>query len=174
MAKIHLYYSLFAIACNLHFRSLIHLNSSLVSATVEGGVYEYIGKSDCIVTGDDSAAEAKNIGVIVAACHFCTEIVGDDCGANASLLVCDHRHTDSGAAAEYAELAIAVGYRLADCLCIRRIVDRIGGVGAKIDKIYAALLEMLCDSVLDVKSAVIARYCYFHWFLILSACDILR
>ena len=85
------------------------------------GIHEVEGSART----DYALTEAENVCVVVLTRKSCREHVGAASGTNALVLVCRHRHADTGSADQNTELAFARENFFASGMCIDRIVTAV-------------------------------------------------
>ena len=95
-----------------------------------------------------------------------TERLGAHDGAYALHLVGSQADPDAGAADQDAQVDIAVGNGLTNLVAGDGVVKALGGVGAKVHDLAAALLQVLGDDVLELDGGVVVTDTDLHgWFL---------
>ena len=87
-------------------------------------------------------------------------------GAYALDLVGSQANSDTGATDEDAQVDVAVGNGLTHLVAGDGVVKALGGVGAKVHDLAAALLQVLGDDVLELDGGVVVTDTDLHgWFL---------
>ena len=94
------------------------------------------------------------------------EGLGAHDGAYALDLVGSQADTDAGAADQDAQVDVAVGNGLTNLVAGDGVVKALGGVGAKVHDLTAALLQVLGDNVLELDGGMVVADTNLHeWFL---------
>ena len=134
--------------------------TSALKLRVEENIDHLVGKSRT----HNSAAHAKNVGVIVKSRKFSAEIIRTASRTNALDFVGSHADADTRAAAKNSEnFLVTVRYCVTYLERYLGIVDRIGAVSTVIgDFISADFFKVLLNGLLELISAVIGSDCYFH------------
>ena len=57
---------------------------------------------------DNSRAYAEHVSIVVLSCHLCRIGVGAERRSYAAVLICAHRHTDTGSAHKYTERGLKI------------------------------------------------------------------
>ena len=105
--------------------------------------------------GDDAAAHREHVGVVVLPAEAGrVEIVAEG-GPHAVDLVGGDLLALAGAAEHDAAVGLAGDDRSADGRADRRVVDRLGAVGAEVDRLVAEALELLHEVRLEVHAGVV-------------------
>ena len=89
----------------------------------------------------NSAAETKDICIVMESCHARGESICAVCSSDSPDLICRHRDADAGTAAENAELALAGRDCLARYLRKNSIVNGLVAVSSEVLDIKASLSE---------------------------------
>jgi hypothetical protein len=105
--------------------------------------------------GDDAGAERQDVGVVVLARHLGFEVGGDVRGADAGNFVGDDGHANARAAGEDSEIGMVLGDVLGDSAREVGIVARFSRVGALVVDGYAALEQVIFDSILQLETCVV-------------------
>ena len=94
------------------------------------------------------------------------EGLGAHDGTNALDLVGGQANPDTGAADQDAQIDVAVGYGFAHLVAGDGVIKALGGVGAKVHDLAAALLQVLGNDVLELDGGVVVADTDLHeWFL---------
>ena len=94
------------------------------------------------------------------------EGLGAHDGANALDLVGGKANADAGTADQDTQVDVTVGYGLAHLVAGDGVIEALGGVGAKVDDLAAALLQVLGNDVLELDGGVVVTDTDLHgWFL---------
>lgn len=114
------------------------------------------------IFSDDSAAEDKNVRIVVQPAHLRGKKLVAERSAHVRKLVRHNRHADAGAADEDAALHFAAGYCGRDLFTEIRIIDGLGGIGAEIDNLVSELLKNGDNFALHVEAGMIRTNCHQH------------
>ena len=114
----------------------------------------------------DASTKGEHVGVVVHAGELGAEGFGAHDGAYTLDLVGSQANSDTGATDEDAQVDVAVGNGLTHLVAGDGVVKALGGVGAKVHDLAAALLQVLGDDVLELDGGVIVTDTDLHgWFL---------
>ena len=110
------------------------VDAALVSAALELGVEERVEDRLGASRADVASRQRDHVGVVVQA-RIMRAISGSVTmrGAHAGHLVGGDRHADARAAHEHAEVGLARGDRVRDCLGVIGVVDRVLAVRPHVD-----------------------------------------
>ena len=139
------------------------VNATLVTTalklSVEPLVDDHLGE----LGAHDAGAKGEHVGVVVHAGELGAEGLGAHNGAYALDLVGSQTNPDAGATDEDAQVDVAVGNGLTHLVAGDGVL---GGVGAKVHDLAAALLQVLGDDVLELDGGVVVTDTDLHgWFL---------
>ena len=114
----------------------------------------------------DAGAKGEHVGIVVHARELGAEGLGAHNGAYALDLVGSQASPDTGATDEDAQVDVAVGNGLTHLVAGDGVVKALGGVGAKVHDLAAALLQVLGNDVLELDGGVVVTDTDLHgWFL---------
>lgn len=155
---------------DLKAASLIDLieevDATLVTAALKLGVKPLVDDHLGELGAHDAGAKGKHIGVVVHARELGAEGLGAHDGAHALDLVGGQADADASAADQDAQVDVTVSNCLAHLVAGDGVVEALGGVGAKVHDLAAALLQVLGDDVLELDGGVVVTDTDLHgWFL---------
>lgn len=142
------------------------VNATLVTTALKLGVEPLVDNHLSELGAHDAGAKGEHVGVVVHTGELGAEGLGAHDGAHALYLVSSQADTDAGATDEDAQVDVAVGNGLTHLVAGDGVVKALGGVGAKVHDLAAALLQVLGDDVLELDGGVVVTDTDLHgWFL---------
>ena len=118
----------------------------------------------------DAGAKGEHVGVVVHTGELGAEGLGAHDGAYALDLIGSQANPDAGAADEDAQVDVAVGNGLTHLVAGDGVVKALGGVGAKVHNLAAALLQVLGDDVLELDGGVVVADTNLHEMFLSGLC----
>ena len=142
------------------------VDATLVAAALELGVEPLVDDHLSELGANDAGAKGQHVGVIVHTGELGAEGLGAHDGAYALDLVGSQADPDAGTADQDAQVDVAVDNGLTHLVAGDGVVKALGGVGAKVHDLAAALLQVLGDDVLELDGGVVVTDTDLHgWFL---------
>ena len=137
-----------------------------MTAALELGIEPLVDDHLGELGAHDAGAKGEHVGVVVHARELGAEGLGAHDGTNALDLVGGQANPDTGAADQDAQIDVAVGYGFAHLVAGDGVIKALGGVGAKVHDLAAALLQVLGNDVLELDGGVVVADTDLHeWFL---------
>lgn len=142
------------------------VDATLVTASLKLGVEPLVDDHLGELGTHDAGTKGKHIGVVVHAGELGAEGLGAHDGAHALDLVGGQADADASAADQDAQVDVTVSNCLAHLVAGDGVVEALGGVGAKVYDIAAALFQVVGNDVLELDGGVIVADTNLHrWFL---------
>ena len=142
------------------------VNAALVTTALKLGVEPLVDDHLGELGAHDAGAKGEHVGIVVYARELGAEGLGAHNGAYALDLVGSQANPDTGATDEDAQVDVAVGNGLTHLVAGDGVVKALGGVGAKVHDLAAALLQVLGNDVLELDGGVVVTDTDLHgWFL---------
>ena len=120
------------------------------------GLQENVDDFQGLGLGEVARAKGQHVGVVVLSSVLGGGLVEGHSGAHAGDLVGDHAGADAGAVYHDAASGLTARHRLRDRLGEHRVVARLRGVRANVQRAHSPGLEMTHDGLLQRESAVVA------------------
>ena len=141
------------------------IDATLVAAALKLGVEPFVDNHLGELGAHDASAKGEHVGIVVHAGELGAEGLGAHDGANALDLIGGQADADAGTADQDTQVDVTVGNGLTHLVAGDGVVKALGGVGAKVHDLAAALLQVLGDDVLELDGGVVVTATDFNGWL---------
>ena len=122
-----------------------------MAAALEGGIHEQVDHIAGEAVAHDPLAETEDVGVVVHTGHTRREGVLTASGTDALVLIGGDGHANARTADQNAQVGLSRGKCLAQGIGVYGIVAGLRGVGAYVQDLEAASLQMSLDLQLQLE-----------------------
>ena len=142
------------------------VNATLVTTALKLGVEPLVDNHLGELGAHDAGAKGEHVGVVVHAGELGAEGLGAYDGANTFDLVGSQADADAGTADQDTQVDVTVGHGLTHLVAGDGVIEALGGVGAIVHDLAAALLQVLGNDVLELDGGMVVADTNLHeWFL---------